>query len=76
MSSKQYSCNDGDRIDLIVFKHYGSLERLNDVISFNQNLIKKSMILESGTKIKLPIFTDKKERTVPGKINKKRVPLW
>lgn len=45
----------GDRIDLIVFNHYGSLDMLPIVLAENIFLAKlDSMMLESGLKIKLP----------------------
>ena len=74
---KYYECNDGDRIDLIVLKHYGDLTHLNDVVGANKQLFDKSMSLESGMKIELPDFSEtmqqNKSVTVPGN---KRVPLW
>jgi len=49
-----YRCVDGDRIDLIVLKHYGTVEPLKKVIEANPNLAKeKSLILKSGTIINL-----------------------
>jgi len=69
-----YRCNDGDRIDLIVLKHYGDLEHLNDVISANKQLFDKPMVLISGMTIELPDFSV----TVQAEIlePKERVPLW
>jgi len=74
---KYYKCNDGDRIDLIVLKHYGDLKHLNDVVSANNHLCKKPLILTSGEIIELPDFNvsllqDKSVTDQP----KKRVPLW
>ena len=71
---KSYSCSDGDRIDLIVLKHYGDLTHLNDVVGANNHLCKLSLDLKSGEIVYLPDFSvtvqDKKVET------KKRVPLW
>lgn len=74
---KSYRCSDGDRIDLIVLKHYGDLKHLNDVVSANNHLCKKFLTLTSGEIVELPDFSvsllqDKSvtERT------KKREPLW
>lgn len=50
-----YRAVDGDRIDLIVLKHYGSVEPLKEVLEANTHLSKSSsMILKSGEIIKLP----------------------
>ena len=51
-----YRCSDGDRIDLIVLKHYGTLDPLNEVIKANPNLYNKEMTLKAGDKIELPDF--------------------
>lgn len=73
-----YRCSDGDRIDLIVLNHYGSLDRLQDVISTNQHLIKLPLDLTAGVEITLPQF----DVTDPGNINvtelqpKERTELW
>lgn len=45
----------GDRIDLIVFGHYGSIDMLPEVLAKNIFLTKlDSMVLESNLKIFLP----------------------
>ncbi len=71
---KSYRCNDGDRIDLIVLKHYGDLTHLNDVIGSNNHLCKLSLDLKSGEIVELQDFNvtvqDEKVET------KERVPLW
>jgi len=70
-----YKTIAGDRIDLIVTKHYGDLEHLNAVVEANISLCKSPMILEAGITIKLPKF-DKKS-VVPGTVTKtERKPLW
>jgi len=50
-----YRCVDGDRIDLIVLKHYGTVKPLKKVIEVNPKLAKeKSLILKAGTIVNLP----------------------
>ena len=50
-----YRCIDGDRIDLIVLNHYGTVKPLKRVIEANPKLAKeKSLILQSGMIINLP----------------------
>lgn len=50
-----YRAVDGDRIDLIVLKHYGSVEPLKEVLEVNTYLPKNSsMILKAGEIVKLP----------------------
>lgn len=72
-----YKCSDGDRIDLIVLKHYGNLKYLNDVVSENKHLFDKPLILQNGVTISLPQFDvfelQNKSVTVQAK---KREPLW
>ena len=58
MNYNNYTCSDNDRIDLIVNKHYGSLDNLNTVIAFNPGLFDTSMNLTSGTVVKLPIYVE------------------
>jgi len=74
---KSYSCSDGDRIDLIVLKHYGDLTHLNDVIGANNHLCKLSLDLKSGEIVELPDFSVSvlQDKSVTDKV-KKRVPLW
>jgi len=50
---KSYKCVDGDRIDLIVFDAYGTLEPLPQVLAANVHLSKMPLVLESGTDINL-----------------------
>lgn len=68
-----YKCVDGDRIDLIVLKHYGELKHLNDVISANKVLFSKSLNLESGLELELPEFVVESSEVVE---DKERVALW
>lgn len=71
-----YKCSDGDRIDLIVLKHYGDLKYLNNVVAANKQLFDKPLILQSGTILELPDFktTQQQNKTVTQQV--KRVPLW
>jgi len=73
---KLYECKDGDRIDLIVLKYYGTLKYLNDVIGANNNLCKMPMILCSGTTINLPDFQNIQQIKINVTQQAKRVPLW
>ena len=53
--AKSYKCVAGDRIDLIVLDHYGSLDMLSKVIASNVHTLPKiPLILESGTTLVLP----------------------
>ena len=80
MNYNEYICSANDRIDLIVNKHYGSLENLNTVIEFNPNLFSTSMNLASGTIVKLPIYIEVNPTdedfisSLPNPID--RDPLW
>jgi phage tail protein X len=49
-----YSTVEGDRIDQIVYQHYGSLDMLDQVLTANLHLTKKTMSLEAGITIVLP----------------------
>ncbi len=75
MNYNNYTCSANDRIDLIVNKHYGSLDNLNTVIAFNPELFDKSMNLTSGTVVKLPIYIIE-DKKVLEPTNELRVPLW
>jgi phage tail protein X len=75
MSYNKYICSANDRIDLIVNKHYGSLNNLNTVIEHNPELFDKSMNLTSGTVVKLPIYIIE-DKKVLEPINELREPLW
>ncbi|WP_059431021.1 tail protein X [Campylobacter hyointestinalis] len=50
----KYVAKDGDRLDSIVYKHYGSLEYFSQVLSVNCGL---SVILKAGDVVILPEFT-------------------
>jgi phage tail protein X len=72
-----YKCNAGDRIDSIVYKHYGNFTHLNDVIAVNKQLFNKPLSLESGMIINLPDFSVnvQHKESVTDQC-KKRKPLW
>ena len=69
-----YRCVDGDRIDLIVLAHYGSLEHLNNVIALNKHLFNKPLDLRAGMVINLPEFIEVEEHTKISSLA--REPLW
>lgn len=75
MIFNQYTCIDGDRIDLVVNKHYGNIDNLNLVLENNPNLFKMSMNLKGGTVVKLPVIKENelKKQEVSNTIRK---PLW
>lgn len=50
---------DGDRLDNIVYNHYGSLEYFPQVLSVNFGL---SVILKAGDIVILPEFTTKEPK--------------
>jgi len=53
--AKSYRVSKGDRIDLVVLDHYGSLAMLPKVIAANVHTLPKiPLILESGTTLFLP----------------------
>jgi len=70
---KFYKCVDGDRIDLIVLKHYGDLKYLKDVVEANPVLWDRSMILDNSVIVKLPDFATNDK---PVKIKRERKALW
>ncbi|RAZ62895.1 tail protein X, partial [Campylobacter hyointestinalis] len=49
----RYVAKDGDRLDSIVYKHYGSLEYFSQVLSVNFGLC---VILKAGDVVILPEF--------------------
>ena len=50
----EYIAVDGDRLDSIVYKYYGTLEPLERVIALNVQL---PAILRTGDRVILPEFT-------------------
>jgi phage tail protein X len=69
----EYKCKDGDRIDDVVYKHYGSLEPLAKVLFANPHLLELPIILNSPTIIKLPKIDDVKSDEV---VENQRQQLW
>lgn len=62
-----YTTKDGDVLDWIVWKHYGTLEVLEEILNVNPGV--SDEILKAGIKIKLPyIDTTLKSR--------KEIRLW
>ncbi len=55
MNLSKYTCQEGDRIDLITLDTYGDLEMLPKVLASNVHLSKMPLILEQGTVIHLPV---------------------
>lgn len=49
----EYQCSDGDRLDIIVFKAYGSLEPMNIVLEANPHLLDHAN-LKAGDTVFLP----------------------
>lgn len=65
---KHAVATDGDRLDQIIFAHYGTLSVMNEVMMSNAHLLKK-VILESGDKVYLPEI----DTSTPDKMG---VSLW
>ena len=57
----KYIALDGDRLDVIVYKTYETLENFQDVLKANLHLLQK-YILESGDIVYLPDFIKPKEK--------------
>lgn len=55
----KYLAKDGDRLDSIVYKHYGSLEYFPQVLSINFDLC---VILKAGDIVILPKFASKEPK--------------
>lgn len=65
---KHTIATQGDRLDQIIYQHYGTLDVMNEVMMSNAHLMAKP-ILDSGDKVYLPdIQTAKPEE--------KGVALW
>lgn len=76
MAMDLYRCVDGDRIDLIVLKYYGTVKPLKRVIEANPKLPKeKSLILKSGMIINLPKIEESNSFSI-GKDGKEEELLW
>lgn len=48
-----YTAKDGDRLDSIVFNHYGTLKAINEVLRHNKHLLNKA-VLKAGDEVMLP----------------------
>ncbi|MBE2986564.1 tail protein X [Campylobacter sp. RM12920] len=62
--SEFYTAKDGERLDTIVYKHYGTLENFAEILAFNSRL---NSILKAGDKVFLPEIKEnvvKKEKTL------------
>lgn len=59
----RYVANDGDRIDSVVYRTYGTLEPLWMVLESNRELLGRE-VLQSGDVVVLPLYKTKpKEET-------------
>lgn len=61
---KIYIAKDKERLDSIVYKHYGTLENFTEILAFNSHL---NAVLKVGDKVFLPEIktkTAKKENTL------------
>ncbi|MBE2985466.1 tail protein X [Campylobacter sp. RM9344] len=61
---KIYIAKDGERLDIIVYKHYGTLKNFTEILAFNSRL---NSILKAGDKVFLPEIKEnvvKKEKTL------------
>lgn len=61
---KIYIAKDKERLDSIVYKHYGTLENFTEILAFNSHL---NAVLKVGDKVFLPKIktkTTKKENTL------------
>ena len=60
----QYRANDGDRLDVIVFKNYGSIDAdvMNAVLDANEHLLGNA-VLKAGDVVFLPEITTATQET-------------
>ncbi|QCD44865.1 tail protein X [Campylobacter mucosalis] len=61
---KIYIAKDKERLDTIIYKHYGTLKNFAEILAFNSHL---NAILRAGDKVFLPEIktkTAKKENTL------------
>lgn len=61
-----YKAKDGERLDQIVYKHYGHLRYFESVLELNPKL---EIILKAGDSVVLPEFSEEK-------IPQKQAALW
>jgi len=55
--------NENERLDTVIFNHYGDLNNIFTVLEINPH-IQKDVFLEVGAEIKLPYFAEKKVREI------------
>ena len=60
----KYIANDGDRLDSVAFKCYGTLENFREVLDANIHLLGVD-VLSSGDIVYLPLFTKIENEEVP-----------
>lgn len=58
---KTYTAQNGDRLDQIVFREYGTLKVFEKVVEANPKL-KNRTILQDGEEINLPVITIEKTK--------------
>ncbi|CUU82909.1 tail protein X [Campylobacter hyointestinalis] len=63
--SKIYIAKDKERLDSIVYKHYGTLENFTEILAFNSHL---NSVLKAGDRVFLP--------EIKAKVTKKEKTLW
>jgi len=56
--AKSYKTSDNDRLDMIVFREYGSLDMLNLVLEYNPKLHDMDVLISYNTDIYLPDKVD------------------
>lgn len=56
---QKYTAKDGDRLDSIVYEHYGTLDCFSEVLAFNTKL---NEILKAGDVVLLPQVKIKEKR--------------
>lgn len=49
--SKIYIASDAERLDAIIYKHYGTLENFAEILAFNSYL---NSVLKAGDRVFLP----------------------
>ena len=59
----KYIALDGDRLDIVVFKTYETLENFEEVLKANPHLLQKD-ILNSGDIVYLPPYVKKENEEV------------
>lgn len=61
-----YKAKDGERLDQIVYRHYGHLRYFESVLELNPKL---EIVLKAGTLVNLPELNEEK-------IPRKQAALW